>query len=92
MYVMHLLYETNTRGLYQAEFLFSANALVPTGRNIPHAELDSAFRATRQTSLILERLSNFIVEKALLGTAKSAYFGSKTDRREQPPLFGTEYI
>ena len=38
MYIMHLLYGTHTRGLYQAEFLFSANALVPIGRNIPHAE------------------------------------------------------
>ena len=37
MYVMHLLYETHTHGLYQAEFRFSANALVPIGRNIPHS-------------------------------------------------------
>ena len=70
MYIMHLLYETHTCGLYQAEFLFSANALVPIGRNIPHAELDAAFRATRQTSLILDWLSNFIVEKALLGDSQ----------------------
>ena len=74
MYIMHLLYETHTRGLYQAEFLFSANTLVPISRNIPHAELDVAFRASRQTSLILDWLSNFIVEKALLGDSQVSLF------------------
>ena len=73
-YVMHLLYETNTRGQFQAEFLFSANALVPTGRNIPHAEIDSAFRATRQTTLVLDWLSNFVVSKALLGDSQVSLY------------------
>ena len=74
MYIMHLLYETHTRGLFQPEFLFSAKALVPIGRNIPHAELGSAFRASRQTSLILDWLKGFIVSKVLLEDSQVSLF------------------
>ena len=49
MYICPLQYETNTPGLFHSEFLFASHCLVPSGRNVPHSELDGAYKASRQT-------------------------------------------
>ena len=74
MFLFHLQYETETPGKYHTEFLFSSHCLVPMGRNVPHSELDSAYRASRQANIILDWLQQFIVRKVLLGDAQVCLF------------------
>ena len=74
MFLFHLQYETNVPGKYHTEFLFSSHCLVPMGRNVPHSELDSAYRASKQADIILEWLQKFIVRKALIGDAQVCLF------------------
>ena len=44
------------------------------GRNVPHSELDSAYKASKQTDIILEGLDKFIIRKALIGDAQVCLF------------------
>ena len=44
------------------------------GRNVPHTELDSAYRASRQANIILDLMQQFIVRKVLLGDAQVCLF------------------
>ena len=74
VYVLHLVYETEIRGLFHSEFLFAAHSLVPMGRNVPHSELDSGYRASRQVGIVREWLEDFITCKALIGDAQIALF------------------
>jgi hypothetical protein len=74
MYLFHLQYETNEPGKYHTEFLFSSHCLVPMGRNVPHTEPDSAYRASKQADIILEWLNKFIIRKALIGDAQVCLF------------------
>ena len=74
MYIFHLQYETYEPGKYHTEFLFSSHCLVPMGRNVPHSELDSAYKASKQTDIILEWLNKFIIRKALIGDAQVCLF------------------
>ena len=69
MFLFHLQYETDNPGEYHTEFLFPSHCLVPMGRNVPHSELDSTYRASRQANIILDWLQQFIVRKVLLGDA-----------------------
>ena len=44
------------------------------GRNVPHTELDSAYKASRQANIILDLMQQFIVRKVLLGDAQVCLF------------------
>ena len=72
--IFHLQYETDKPGIYHTEFLFSNHCLVPMGRNVPHSELDSAYKASKRTDIIMEWLSKFIIRKALIGDAQVCLF------------------
>ena len=72
--IFHLQYETDKQGVFHTEFLFSLHCLVPRGRNVPHSELDSAYKASARTDIIMEWLRNFITRKALIGDAQICLF------------------
>ena len=74
MFLFHLQYETDIPGKYHTELLFSSHCLVPMGRNVPHSELNSAYRASRQANIILDLMQQFIVRKVLLGDAQVCLF------------------
>ena len=72
--IFHLQYETDKQGKFHTEFLFSLHCLVPRGRNVPYSELDSAYKASARTDIILDWLQNFITRKALIGDAQICLF------------------
>ena len=70
MYICHLQYRTKTPGLFHSEFLYASHCLVPSGRNVPHSELDGAYKASRQTEQVILWFGTFIKNRALLGDAE----------------------
>ena len=70
MYVCHLQYETGTPGVFHSEFLYASHCLVPSGRNVPHSELDGAYKAARQMEQLVEWFGKFVKRKALMGDAE----------------------
>lgn len=70
MYICHLMYETKTPGIFHTEFLFASHCLVPSGRNVPHSELDGAYKASRQTEQVILWFGSFIKNRALMGDAE----------------------
>ena len=72
--IIHLCYETEVAGEYYCEFLFAVHSLSPKGRNIPHSELDGAYRASKQVANLLEWLQAQVTRKLLIGDSQIALF------------------
>ena len=74
LYVIYIIYETTTKGVWHCEFVYSSHALTPQGRNIPHAELNSGYRASRMVAIVEDWLAGFIISKSIIGDSRIVKF------------------